>query len=218
MTSPVFPTKWDFLTSTVLFGVDATTEALLLGSENGADPVWVCWTDRALAEHQLPPGYTLRQARASRILPLLPEGTAVRIDPRRPWGMAFDGAALAGLVPLCVPFPAGCPADLGALDVPADLKAALRAVVRERAFVNRIWFFRFRIEDGPAQGCVAVEGPEGPEAWETALHAVTGALDRTFAGSDLDRAFAGVHVLDVAGLPAEVQDWVVEQRAVASSA
>lgn len=212
--SPVFASKWDFLAATVLFGVRAGTDELLLGSEP-TGPVWVCWTDPLLAEHQLPPGYVLNQGRVSVLLPLLPDGVSVRIDPGRPSGMQLDPGYRAELVALCLPFPAGHAVDLGPIECPASCADALRTVARDRAFVDRIWFFRYRIEDGPPQGCLAVEGPQGPEAWEAALDDLTAALDRTLADTDLARALADVHVLPVDGLLAEVGAWLRERPPVA---
>jgi hypothetical protein len=146
--APVFASPWQFLGATVLFGVHSRTEQLLLGSDDGVDPVWICWTDQRLAEHQLPSGYVLRQGPVRQLLPLLPPGTGVRIDPGLEHGMSFDGARLAELVPLCVPFPAGASVDLGELSIPREIRRAFAAVVDERRFVERLWFVRFRVEDG----------------------------------------------------------------------
>lgn len=209
-----FASKWDFLAATVLFGVRPETNELLLGSEP-TGPVWVCWTDQGLAEHQLPAGYALRQGRVSAMLPLLPADVSVRVDPGRPWGQHFDAAYRADLAALCAPFPAGHAVDVGEVECPAPFADALAGIVRDRAFVDRIWFFRFRVEDGPPQGCIAVDGPQGPEAWDAALDDVTAALDRTLTGTEVDRALAGVHVLPLTDLPAEVASWVRQARAVA---
>ena len=76
----------------------------------------------------------------------------------------------------------------------------------------------FRVEDGPPQGCIAVDGPQGPEAWDAALDVSrprSAALDRTLTGTEVDRALAGVHVLPLSDLPAEVASWVRQARPVA---
>jgi hypothetical protein len=219
VTAPVFASKWQFLGATVLFGVQAQSEQLLLGSENG-DPVWICWTDQRLAEHQLPSGYVLRQGPVREILPVLPPGAGVRIDPGLEQGMSFDGDYLAELVPLCVPFPAGSSVDVGGLSVPRGIHRALAAVVDEGRFVERLWFLRFRVEDGPEQGLLAYAAPVGAgtgiEVHETALDALTGVLDSAARGSELDVQLAGIQIIAVEDLPAAVRSWVEEQQPLAS--
>ena len=79
----------------------------------------------------------------------------------------------------------------------------------------------YRVEDGPPQGCIAVDGPQGPEAWDAARTCLgrarprSAALDRTLTGTEVDRALAGVHVLPLSDLPAEVASWVRQARPVA---
>lgn len=206
--SQVFPTKWHFLAATVLFGVDSRTDTLLLGAEHG-EAIWVCWTDHALAEHQIPDGYVLRQGPARQFLPLLPEGTGVRVDPGRERGVAFGGDMLAELVSLCPPFPAGHSADVGPLAVPTDLKTAFESILSANSFISAIWFFKFRIESGPAQGCAAYQvASVSADVDETSRDAMTAALDAALAGTELDEAPAGVHVMASGDLPRAIVRWL----------
>jgi hypothetical protein len=218
--APAFASPWQFLGATVLFGVHSQTEQLLLGSENGVDPVWICWTDQRLAEHQLPSGYVLRQGPVRQLLPLLPSGTGVRIDPGLEHGMSFDGGRLAELVPLCVPFPAGASVDLGELSIRQETRKALAAVVDERRFVERLWLVRFRVEDGPAQGLLVYAAPVGAgtgvEAHETATDTLADALDRAVRDTDLDRELAGVQIVALEDLPEAVRSWVEERTPLAA--
>jgi hypothetical protein len=215
--APVFPTKWDFLSATVLFGVQPETNQLLLGSENGVDPVWVCWTDQRLAEHQLLKGYALRQGPVRQVLPALPAGTGVRIDPGLPQGMAFGGEQLAELQELCAPFPAGHGVDLGTLDpMPPGVRDAFRGIVRDHAFVDRLWLLRYRVDDGPAVGLAVYDTGVGTEAQESAVSAVGAALDTTAPGTLLEQ-LAGIQVLALEDLPDGVRGWVEEQKPLAAA-
>ncbi|HET6563468.1 MAG TPA: hypothetical protein VFG72_16485 [Marmoricola sp.] len=216
----MFASRWQFLGSTVLFGVHAQTEQLLLGSENGVDPVWICWTDQRLAEHQLPSGYVLRQGPVREILPVLPAGTGVRIDPGLEQGMSFDGVYLSELVPLCVPFPAGSSVDLGELSIPQEIRRVLAGIVDGRRFVERLWLVRFRVADGPAQGLLVYAAPVGAgmgiEVHETVTDALAGVLDGVVRDSELDRQLAGVQIVAVEDLPDAVRSWVEEGEPLAS--
>lgn len=64
--------------------------------------------------------------------------------------------------------------------------------------------------------------PHGPEAWDAALDvsrprsaALGRTLTGTLTGTEVDRALAGVHVLPLSDLPAEVASWVRQARPVA---
>ncbi len=217
MNAPVFATKWDFLSARVLFGVHAETGQLLLGSEDGSEPIWVCWTDQRLAEHQLLQGYVLRQAPVRQVLPSVPSGAAVRIDPGLPQGMAFDPAMLAELQELCAPFPAGRSADLGTLDpMPREVRDAFAQVTRDHAFVERLWLVRYRIEDGPAQGLAVYDTGVGSEAQESAVGAISRALEGTARGTVVEQ-LAGVQVMSLSDLPEGIRGWVEEQKPLAAA-
>jgi hypothetical protein len=217
VTAPVFATKWDFLAARVLFGVHPETGQLLLGSEGGTEPIWVCWTDQRLAEHQLMRGYVLRQAPVRQVLPAVPPGTAVRIDPGVPQGMAFDAAMLAELQELCVPFPAGRSADVGTLDpMPREVRDAFGQVTKDHAFVERLWLVRYRIEDGPAQGLAVYDTGVGTEAQESAVAAISRALGAAAPGTVLEE-LAGVQVMSLDDLPEDIRTWVEEQEPLAAA-
>lgn len=152
------------------------------------------------------------------LLPALPQGVAIRIDPGLPSGMIVDPAQAAEMVQQCAVFPGGTSVDLGTLDLPRGVRRVLAEVSVDRPFVEALWFIKYRIADGPAQGLVAYRTGPSSEAQESTVGAVAEALDAGVLGTDFSSHLAGVQIMSVDDLPDEVRCWVEQQPPVTSTA
>ena len=200
--------SWQLLGTDVLFGVQEDTGLLLLGSQDG-QVLWACWTDQEQARTALPTGYALRHATVRSVLPRLDPGVALVLDPGGARPLALDSATVDALKDRTVPFPEGAPALFGEVLAPPSVRTALRGVRDRHSFVEQLWFFAYRLGDGPDRGCIAYRIPAASvEAQESVVTAVRRVLDETVRGTDLDRQLNDVVVLDERDLPEPAREWL----------
>lgn len=199
----VFATKWDFLFSRVLIGVDRTT-GVWSGSEPTAGQQMVCvWTTEDIATEALHvESWELRTIAVRDLLTLLPPGVGVIVDPERSTGLTASASYIANLKQLLVPFPAGTQVRLGPWD---DLPDGVREVLAQAATkhdVHELRAFTYTIDDSPAIGCLAIEAAPGAD-----VSAVVTALDSALSAA-ADPASLGLPVVNVVtldDLPDEVR-------------
>lgn len=204
----LFASKWHFLSADVLFGVHRSGGHLLLGTDAQQAPLFVCWTDQARAEKEVHPDYALKHAVMRNVLPSLPHGTSVWVDPGTETMTVVPGPDADAWKALCFPFPANTSVQLGTVPVlPPGLKEAIRGVCRSHHFIERVWVFLYRIDNGPTWACVAFDGPTGPEATDDAGALLSGALD-VIAGSELASELGQVPIMAYGDLPDAVRSWV----------
>ncbi|MGJ9422851.1 hypothetical protein [Aeromicrobium sp. CF3.5] len=186
MSGPVFATRWDFLLARVVIGVDRAT-GVFSGSETVPGRQMVCvWSQMDLATDALHvESWDLLPIAVRDLLPLLPGGVGVVVDPERPTGMTASASYVGQLKPYVAPFPAGSEVRLADWDLPEALLDAL----------GDVHSFGYTVDDSPMMGCVVhTSGVPGPV--EAALSAW---------GEPAALGAAIVHVLEPGDLPEEVR-------------
>lgn len=212
MAEPVFATKWHFLLADVLFGVHAETGEFLLVTDAAGQPTWICWTDLELARSQLPPGYGLRHAAVREILPLLPQGVCVVIDPATERTMTVPGDYADELRGLSAVFPGGVVISWRPwTGLPRKAAKKLVDLGRRYGFVNRLWFAEFRIENGPLQGAIVYDCAAGDEAEESVVESITDVLDRCVDLAALPGSPVAIQVVALSDTPQQTREWLLGQ-------
>ncbi|MET0821221.1 MAG: hypothetical protein ABWY58_09665 [Aeromicrobium sp.] len=167
-----FATTWDFLFASVLIGVDRTT-GVFSGSEPSPGQQMVAvWTSAEVAEQALHvESWELRPILVRDLLPLLPAGVGVQVDPQQVSGMTASPAYVAGLLRFTEPFPADAAIRVTTWDeIPEGALAAVAQAAGEQG-VRELHAVMYTVDDSPPIGCLAwvADGSTDPSAVGRAL-------------------------------------------------
>lgn len=210
--TPAFATKWDFLFSTVLLGIDEQRQQFFARPGVDGGPLLCLWTDPDRARAELPEGYRLVSSPVRPRLAELPAGVGVVVDPDTPGALVVDADYAAELKRYVVPFPAGTRSEFKVWPVfPPEVRAAVVEAGRRYAFVEEVWALLYDIDDSPWIGLLVYRTDGGDEAQESiadALHAALGTTTTERLGVPL------VHVVSADDLPPEVQELLPGQPSV----
>lgn len=206
MAQPAFETKWDFLFSWLLIGVErAEGRYAAAQTPSGAMAIAV-FTDENLAAAALPAEtFDIRVISARDLLLMMPPGHGVLVDPGGEVGVAIEPSEALDLVRYTAPFPEGARSQLGLWgDLP---QAARDRVARDVAGVpgsGRVWALAYTVDDSPRLGCLIYEAPDEP-ARETIAEAIIGALAAVEEEGPVEGlAVATVNIVPLTDLPDEL--------------
>lgn len=204
MSAPVFATRWQFLFSWLLIGVDRGDGTWAGGPQPDGTPSVVVWTDPSLVDAPSE-RFQVAQLTARQLVQTLPAGVGVTVNPGREDSMLVDAAEMDRLRGLCHPFPGGLPIEFKTwTDLPASVAAGIAAAVEARPFITEVRAFLYTIGDSPYLGCLAYESDGGTESQES----TTAELERVLSSS-ADLAALDVATVNIVGLidlPAGVRD------------
>jgi hypothetical protein len=198
----VFATKWDFLYSTVLIGVDRTT-GVFSGSEPAPGQQMVAvWTSTEIAEQALHvESWELRRIEIRDLLRVLPDGIGVAVDPEHASGMTASASYVAQLKRYVEAFPAGSQVRLDDWSaMPAGVREALVQAASTHD-VSELFAFTYAVDDSPMLGCLAfatVPGADDSSVADALEAALVAAADQEALG------LAAVNVLGLDDVPQEV--------------
>jgi hypothetical protein len=201
--SAVFETKWDFLFATVLIGVDRTTGVFSGSEPTPGQQMVAVWTGTEIAEQALHvESWELRPILVRDLLPLLPPGVGVQVDPETTTGMTASPAYVAGLKPFTAAFPVDAAVRVTTWDeIPDGALAAVGQAADEHG-VRELHALMYTVDDSPPIGCLA---------WVVDAGADTSAVGRALETALLtaaDPAALGVvtvRVLELSAVPQEVR-------------
>jgi hypothetical protein len=210
MSGQVFATKWDFLFASVLIGVDRTT-GVFSGFEPAPGQQMVAvWTSAEIAEQALHvESWELRPILVRDLLPLLPPGVGVQVDPERTSGMTASAAYVAGLKPFSEAFPVGAAVRVTTWDeIPDGALAAVSQAADENG-VRELHALMYTVDDSPPIGCLAWVGQATSDA-----SAVGRALETALltAAGPADLGVVTVRVLELSALPQEVRSAIGDRH------
>jgi hypothetical protein len=203
MSGQTFSSRWDFLFATVLIGVDRTT-GVFSGSEPAPGQQMVAvWTSAEIAEQALHvESWELKPILVRDLMPLLPAGVGVQVDPETTTGMTASPAYVAGLKPLTAAFPVDAAVRVTTWDeIPDGALAAVGQAADEHG-VRELHSLMYTVDDSPPIGCLA---------WVADADADTSAVGRSLETALLTAAdpealgVATVRVLQLSAVPPEVR-------------
>ncbi|MBD8608057.1 hypothetical protein IFT73_14460 [Aeromicrobium sp. CFBP 8757] len=198
-----FATRWDFLFASVLIGVDRST-GVFSGSEPAPGQQMVAvWTSAEIAEEALHvESWELRPILVRDLLPLLPAGVGVQVDPERTSGMTASAAYVAGIRRFAEPFPVDAAVRVTTWDEIPDGALAAVAQAADEQGVRELHALMYTVDDSPPIGCLAWVADESADpsavgwALETALLTAAGPADL---------AVVTVRVLPLSSVPQEIR-------------
>lgn len=201
--SSIFATKWDFLFASVLIGVDRTT-GVFSGSEPAPGQQMVAvWTSADIAEQALHvESWELRPILVRDLLPLLPSGVGVQVDPERTSGMTASAAYVAGLKPFTAPFPVDAALRVTTWDEIADGAVAAVVQAADERGVRELHALMYTVDDSPPIGCLAWVSDATPDSSAVDRSLETALLT---AAGPVDLGVVTVRVLQLADVPQEIR-------------
>jgi hypothetical protein len=146
------------------------------------------------------------------MLPQVPDGTAIWVDPGTSKWLRIDPATVESLRRDVGSFPLTAKSAWGQFPESAathSLAEALRQAASKASWVTGLWMAAFQVEDAPQEGAVVYDAAASPESDESIVSTISDVLgqvlgDRSPAGLD------GIQVLAISDLPESAASWLVD--------
>jgi hypothetical protein len=207
-----FATKWDFLFASVLIGIDRTT-GVFSGSEPAPGQQMVAvWTSSEIAEQALHvESWELRPILVRDLIPLLPAGVGVQVDPERTSGMTASPAYVAGIRRLIEPFPAEAAIRVTTWEeIPDGALSAVTQAAHEHG-VRELHTLMYTVDDSPPIGCLAWVAHESADPTAVARALETALLT---AAAPEALGVVTVRVVSLSSVPPEIRAAIGDRHVV----